>query len=181
MASKAVVLDANILIRAVLGQRVRRILFPSSDMGLAPETKSPVAYGSVKTLKGRRLPYGRGSVTSFRAATVSTYIVGFLLFLAGYFWATSVSPNVDRPSERIFERSNFWPNHRSPTLAVRNEKIGSQAKAPAPLDRMSLCVNVGQALSPADSALMPIFSQALRESVLSFFVWLAASIRRRGS
>jgi hypothetical protein len=36
-------------------------------------------------------------------------------------------------------------NHRS----LRScEKIGSQAKAPAPLDRKSLCVNVGQALSP---------------------------------
>jgi hypothetical protein len=29
--------------------------------------------------------------------------------------------------------------------------MGSQAKAPAPLDRTSLCVNVGQALPPANS------------------------------
>ena len=36
--------------------------------------------------------------------------------------ATSVSANVDRPSERFFERSNFWPNHRSLTLAVRKER-----------------------------------------------------------
>ncbi len=34
---------------------------------------------------------------------------------------------------------------------------GSQAKAPAPLDRKSLCVSVGQALSPANSELVSIF------------------------
>jgi len=41
------------------------------------------------------------------------------------------------------------------------EKIGSQAKAPAPPDRKSLRVNVGQALPPANSALIPIFSRLL--------------------
>jgi hypothetical protein len=50
-----------------------------------------------------------------------------------------------------------------------SEKIGSQAKAPAPPDRKSLCVNVGQALSPANCALMPIFSRLLWESVPLFF------------
>jgi hypothetical protein len=38
--------------------------------------------------------------------------------------------------------------------------MGSQAKAPAPLNRESLCVNVGQTLSSANPALIPIFSLA---------------------
>jgi hypothetical protein len=48
------------------------------------------------------------------------------------------------------------------------EKIGSQAKAPAPLIRKPLSVSVGQALSPANSDLIPISSQLLRESVPLF-------------
>ncbi len=42
------------------------------------------------------------------------------------------------------------------------EKIGSQAKAPAPLNRKSWCVNVGQTLPSANPARLPIFSQLLR-------------------
>ncbi len=49
------------------------------------------------------------------------------------------------------------------TVSVRScEKIGSQAKAPAPLNRKSLCVNVGQTLPSANPARLPIFSQLLR-------------------
>ena len=48
------------------------------------------------------------------------------------------------------------------TVSVRScEKIGSQAKAPAPLNRKSLCVNVGQTLPSANPARLPIFSQLL--------------------
>jgi hypothetical protein len=43
--------------------------------------------------------------------------------------------------------------------------MGSQAKAPAPLDRKPFSVTVGQALPPANSDHMPIFSRLLRESV----------------
>jgi hypothetical protein len=39
------------------------------------------------------------------------------------FLATSVSPNVDGPSRRIFERSNFRSKHRSLTLAVRKNAL----------------------------------------------------------
>ena len=59
---------------------------------------------------------------------------------------------------RIRRRSN-----RAATVSVRScEKIGSQAKAPAPLNRKSLCVNVGQTLPSANPARLPIFSQLLR-------------------
>jgi len=51
------------------------------------------------------------------------YLQRRILAVSGrIFLATSVPPNVDRPSERIFVRSNFWPNHRSLTLAVRKER-----------------------------------------------------------
>jgi hypothetical protein len=47
--------------------------------------------------------------------------------------------------------------------------MGSQAKAPAPLNRKSLCVNVGQTLSSANSVLMPIFFTASERPVLLIF------------
>jgi hypothetical protein len=49
--------------------------------------------------------------------------VGFLLFLAGYFLATSISPNVDGPTRRIFGRSNFRSKYRSLTLAARKNAL----------------------------------------------------------
>jgi hypothetical protein len=54
------------------------------------------------------------------------------------------------------------------------EKMGSQAEAPAPLIRKSLCITVGQALPPANSELTPIFLRALRlrESVPFWIVTL---------
>src|SRR5580700_2137536 len=57
---------------------------------------------------------------------------------------------------------------RDRTATVRSrEKIGSQAKAPAPLNRKSLRVNVGQTLPSANPVPTPILSRLLRESVLS--------------
>ena len=50
--------------------------------------------------------------------------------------------------------------NRAAAVRVR-EKIGSQAKAPAQLIRKSLCVSVGQTLSSANPALLPIFPQTL--------------------
>src|SRR5580704_18530895 len=38
------------------------------------------------------------------------------------FFATSVSLDVDGPSGHTFERFNFWPKHRSLTLAARKER-----------------------------------------------------------
>jgi hypothetical protein len=52
-----------------------------------------------------------------------------------------------------------------PATVRAREKKGSPAKAPAPPDRKSLYVTVGQALLPANSERMPIFSRVLRESV----------------
>jgi hypothetical protein len=43
-----------------------------------------------------------------------------LLFLAGLFFAASISPHVDGPSWRVFERSNFPSKHRS--LTTREKK-----------------------------------------------------------
>ncbi len=59
-------------------------------------------------------------------------------------------------------RGSEAPSFR--TASVRScEKIGSQAKAPAPLNRKSLCVNVGQTLPSANPAPVPFFSQLLSD------------------
>jgi hypothetical protein len=50
---------------------------------------------------------------------------------------------------------------KSPVAYAARKKIGSQAKAPTPLDRKPFSVTVGQALLPANSESMPIFSQLL--------------------
>jgi hypothetical protein len=42
------------------------------------------------------------------------------------FLATKTSPNVDGPSGRIFERSNFRPKHRSLPLAARKDALLSR-------------------------------------------------------
>ena len=61
------------------------------------------------------------------------------------------------------------------------EKIGSQAKAPAPLIRKSLCVNVGQALSPANPALVPILSRILRIRVVRSLARIVAPRVSKGT
>ena len=69
------------------------------------------------------------------------------------------------PQLLAYARGSERMSYRAAT--VRScEKIGSQAKAPAPLNRKSLCVNVGQTLPSANPARVPIFSQLLREPVL---------------
>src|SRR5579864_6270937 len=52
--------------------------------------------------------------------------------------------------------------HEFTTLPPVWEKIGWQAKAPAPPKRRPLCANVGQTLSSANSVILPISSQTLR-------------------
>jgi ribosome biogenesis GTPase len=76
------------------------------------------------------------------------------------------------PRERVNinqQEEDYLPSpKRDRTATVRSrEKIGSQAKAPAPLNRKSLRVNVGQTLPSANPVPTPILSRLLRESVLS--------------
>src|SRR6202042_3341613 len=56
------------------------------------------------------------------------------------------------------------------------EKIRSQAKAPAPLNRKSLCVKVGRTLSSANSVPMHIFPGILRESALLALLLVATAL-----
>jgi len=88
--------------------------------------------------------------------------------LHGLWWAPLdlSSETVQNSKAPVAYAGGSATNDRYRTATVRiREKIGSQAKAPVPLIRKSLCVNLGQALSPANPALVPILSRILRETV----------------
>ncbi len=125
-----------------------------------PQSRHQIAAASGDQSPPAQTPRGLEQLSSLWTAPLSGYAPRFIRSASfGYL----VSAMLGVGFIVLLSLLLWWLTRSYRTATVRSwEKIGSQAKAPAPHNRKSWCVNVGQTLPSANPACFPIFSQLLR-------------------